>query len=252
MSNSNEPDRSNPGPEPEARAHAPGTLEVRQLSYTRYEDAWKLQKELVAERIAGKIGDVLILTEHEDVVTVGRGTKREAWPQVDFPVVEVERGGEATYHGPGQLVAYPIFELPPGRRDLHRYLRDLEEVVIRCLAEVEVSGSRRAGATGVWIGDQKVCSIGVSAKQWVTYHGFALNLRSNLNAFRNFKPCGFDPGVMTNLDQHTDLPPGSLLFQVLVVKHVCEVFGLELPPAPKVVDPGPGEWDPNNLPILPS
>jgi lipoate-protein ligase B len=229
-------------------------LDVRQIGFSAYADAYALQKQLVGERLRGERGDVLVLTEHEPVVTVGRGTPPEAWPATDLPVVEIERGGEATYHGPGQLVAYPILRLPEGRRDLHRYLRDLEEVVIRCLAEVEVEGVRRPGLTGVWIGDRKVCSIGIAAKGWVTWHGLALNLRADLGAFGAFRPCGLDPGVMTNLADHVELPPGSLLFQVLVVKHVCEVFDLELPPPPDVHSPpdGPGEGGHPLLPILPS
>ena len=227
-----------------------GTLDVRQIGFSTYADAYDLQKELLGKRLADEIGDVLVLTEHGPVVTVGRGTPSDEWPTTDLPVVEIERGGEATYHGPGQLVAYPILRLPEGRRDLHAYLRDLEEVVIRCLAEVDVTGIRRPGLTGVWIGEQKVSSIGITAKSWVTYHGFALNLRADLDAFRAFRPCGLDPNVMTNLGDHVELPPGSLLFQVLVVKHLCDVFGLELPPPPKVHSP-PEEGGFPELPILP-
>ena len=196
---------------------------------------------------------------------MGGGTPHDEKLEAGFEIVETERGGEATFHGPGQLVVYPILLLPEGRRDLHRYLRDLEEVVIRCLAEVEVVGERRDGLTGVWIGDKKVCSIGVTAKSWVTYHGFALNLRSDLNAFDKFRPCGLGPGVMTNLCDHAELPPGNLLFQVLAVKHVCEVFGLDLPDPPDLssapagdcgVEPGagrePGEGKFPDLPIFPS
>lgn len=227
-----------------------GFLDVRQIGFTRYRDAYALQKELVAQRIRGELGDVLVLTEHEAVVTVGRGTRKDAWPATELEVVEIERGGEATYHGPGQLVAYPILALPQERRDLHRYLRDLEEVVLRCLAEVDVHGRRRPGLTGVWIGEQKVCSIGVAARSWVTFHGFALNLRTDLAAWTGFQPCGLDPALMTNLADHAELPPGSLLFQVLVVKHVCEVFGLELPAPPPVAPPPAGAAFPH-LPIWP-
>ncbi len=228
--------------------HADGILEVRQIGFSRYGDAYALQRELVEQRIRDEVGDVLVLTEHEPVVTVGRRTPANERPKTELEVVEIERGGEATYHGPGQLVAYPILRLPPGRHDLHRYLRDLEEVVLRCLAEVEVEGSRRPGLTGVWIGDRKVCSIGVAARSWVTYHGFALNLRTDLTAYSDFRPCGLEPSVMTNLADHTELPPGNLLFQVLVVKHLCGVFGLELPDAPSSTSEGGFP----ELPILPS
>ncbi len=226
------------------------TLEVRRLGRTRYEDAYKLQKELVEERASDAIGDVLILTEHESVVTLGRGTPAPV--EVDVPTVEIERGGEATYHGPGQLVAYPILKLPEERRDLHRYLRDLEEVLIGVLSEFELAGERREGFTGVWLGDKKIASIGVAVSRWVTYHGFALNLHTDLGAFRAFRPCGLDPDVMTRLADHVDLAPTNVLGEVLVVKHFCRVFELELPPPQPLQSPpepeGPGFMQ---LPILP-
>lgn len=226
--------------------HPEGVLEVRRWPRTEYRDARRRQEELVEARIRGEIGDVLVLTEHEPVVTVGRGAASEGLAQATgLPVVEVERGGEATYHGPGQLVAYPILALAPGRRDLHRYLRDLEAVVIAVLAEVGVEASRREGFTGVWIGPRKVCSIGVAVRRWVAWHGLALNLATDLAAFRAFKPCGLDPEVMTNVAEHVDMPPTRLLYEVLVVKHFCQVFGLSLPPIPP---PAPG--DPLQLPIL--
>lgn len=224
----------------------PRTLEVRRLGTTSYADAHTLQKELVEARLAGETGDVLLLTEHEPVITIGRGADPAAFAHLELPVVEVERGGDATYHGPGQLVAYPILLLPEERRDLHRYLRDLEQVVIGVLGEVEVLGGRREGLTGVWVGERKICSIGVAVRRWVTWHGLALNLATDLAAFRSFKPCGLDPEVMTRLADHVEQPPTRLLYEVLVVKHVCEVFGLELPPAPPPPPPEPGQ-----LPILP-
>jgi lipoate-protein ligase B len=232
------------------------TLDVRRLGRSRYEDAYALQKELVDARADDRVGDVLILTEHEPVVTVGRGMppaeRAAATAGVDLPVVEIERGGEATYHGPGQLVAYPILLLPEGRRDLHRYLRDLEEVVIGVLAEFELEGERRDGLTGVWLADRKVCSVGVAVRRWVTWHGFALNLHTDLAAFRAFRPCGLDPDVMTRLADHTELPPTNILAEVLVVKHVCRVFDLELPPPqPLASPPQPEGGGFPELPLMP-
>jgi lipoyl(octanoyl) transferase len=227
-------------------------LEVRRLGRTRYADAHALQQELVAERIDGRVGDLLLLTEHEPVITTGRGTPLEEQRLLGasgIPVVEVERGGEATYHGPGQLVAYPILALPPERRDLHRYLRDLEEAVIGVLAEFELEGTRRPGLTGVWLGERKVCSIGVAVRRWVTWHGLALNLHTDLEPFRRFHPCGLAPSVMTRLADHVELPPTNLLGEVLLVKHFCRVFGYELPPAPALPPSteGPGY---RSLPVL--
>ena len=222
-------------------------LEVRRLGRTLYADAHVLQQELVAQRIGDDLGDLLLLTEHEPVITVGRGTPAEEQrllAATGIPVVEVERGGEATYHGPGQLVAYPILKLPEGQRDLHRYLRDLEEVVIGVLAELAIEGTRRPGLTGVWIGDRKVCSIGVAVRRWVTWHGLALNLHTDLAPFRRFHPCGLASDVMTRVAEHAELPPTNLLGEVLIVKHFCRVFERELPPMPPLAPPsepfGPG------------
>ena len=225
-------------------------LEVRRLGRTRYREAHAQQQALLEERLAGSVGDLLLLTEHEPVITVGRGTPAEeqrTLAATGFEVVEVERGGEATFHGPGQLVAYPLLLLPERRRDLHRYLRDLEEVVIGVLAEFELEGVRRPGLTGVWLGDKKVCSLGVAVRRWVTWHGLALNLHTDLAPFRRFHPCGLAPDVMTRVADHVELPPTNLLGEVLLVKHFCRIFGFELPPpAPLAVPPeappgaGPG------------
>lgn len=213
-------------------AFARPLLEVRRLGRTRYEDAHALQRRCVDERVEGRVGDLLLLTEHEPVVTLGRGASHEQVAGVNVPVFEIERGGEATYHGPGQLVAYPIVQLGEQRRDLHRYLRDLEEVVIRVLAEFGVAGRRESGLSGVWIGAHKVCSIGVAVRRWVAWHGFALNVHTDLAAFGEFQPCGLDPNVMTRLADHADVPDGNLLCEVLAVKHFCDVFEYDLPPPP--------------------
>ena len=143
--------------------------------------------------------DALLLVEHAPVVTRGRRSPEGDTADVPFPVVTIGRGGEATYHGPGQLVAYPIVHLPEGRRDLHRYLRDLEGVVIDALAELGAEGRREDGKTGVWAGEHKICSIGVAVRRWVTWHGLALNVTTDLAAFRSFAPCGLSADVMTNL-----------------------------------------------------
>jgi lipoyl(octanoyl) transferase len=223
-------------------------LEVRRLGRTRYEDAHALQLELVTKRAEAEIGDVLLLTEHEPVITFGRGTppeERRALEGTGIPLVEVERGGEATFHGPGQLVAYPILSLEEGRRDMHRYLRDLEEVVIGLLAELAIEGVRRPGLTGVWIGERKVCSIGVAVRRWVTWHGLALNLHVDLAPVRRFRPCGLAPDVMTRVADHAELPPTNLLGEVLLVKHFCRVFERALPPPV----PPPGEHGPGFRPL---
>jgi len=184
----------------------------------------------VEARIEDRVPDLLLLTEHDPVVTTGRGTEKDATRDVSVPVVEIERGGEATYHGPGQLVVYPVMKLEEGRRDLHRYLRDLEEVVIRLLGEFEIEGHRDARGTGVWVGDKKIASVGVAVRRWVTWHGFALNVHTDLGAFESFNPCGLPSATMTRLVDHVDMGPGLMLAEVLTVKHFCEVFERELPP----------------------
>ncbi|HZM00492.1 MAG TPA: lipoyl(octanoyl) transferase LipB [Planctomycetota bacterium] len=188
--------------------HSKATLAVRDLGRLAYREAWELQKRLVAERLAGRAPDTLLVVEHEPVITVGRGTKGGFLAGDTGPgrepggpeIVAVERGGQATWHGPGQIVVYPIVKLADGHRDLHGFMRALEEAVIRTLAEFGLQAGRREGATGVWIdGRRKLCSIGVAASRWVTYHGLALNHEPDLSAFAAINPCGFDAAVMTSV-----------------------------------------------------
>ncbi|MEM8709430.1 MAG: lipoyl(octanoyl) transferase LipB [Planctomycetota bacterium] len=191
-------------------ADTPGTpLEIIDLGRRSYEETYVLQEERLADRIAGRVGDAVFLVEHDAVVTRGRRSAEGDASGVPFPVVTIERGGEATYHGPGQLVAYPILALPEGRRDLHRYLRDLEQAVIDCLAGLGVAGRREEGYTGVWIGDRKACSIGVAVRRWVTWHGLALNVTTDLTAFQSFAPCGLSADVMTRVQDHIELPTSA-------------------------------------------
>jgi len=208
---------------------AAGLLEVRRLGLTRYEDAHALQEALVLARAEARVPDTLLFTEHEPVVTLGRGSPAGDAAQSGLRVVEIERGGEATWHGPGQLVGYPILLLPEGRRDLHRYLRDLEEVVIRALGDFGVIGARVEGKTGVWVGGRKLCSLGVAVRRWVTWHGFALNVHADLSDFRRFKPCGLDPALMANLSEFANVPPGLGAVERHVEKHFRELFGYATP-----------------------
>jgi len=202
-----------------------------------YERGHELQRRLLAERAGGERDDALVLLEHEAVVTVGRGARRDGTgpdglPAVldggRFPVVEVERGGEATWHGPGQLVGYPIIALGEGERDLHRHLRRIEDALIAALGDLGVSGAgRRAGATGVWIdGARKVASIGIAVQRWVTWHGFALNVRPDLSAFAAIRPCGFGAEVMTSVAaERGDDGPSVREAADAVVRRLAEAFG---------------------------
>lgn len=164
-----------------------------------YAEVHALQQRLVERIAAGGMPDLLLTGEHPPVVTLGRKTPGGAAYPPGIPVVEIERGGEATYHGPGQLVAYPLVHLTRARRDLHRFQRDLEELGILVLADFGIGGVRREGWTGVWVGDRKVMSLGIAVRRWVTWHGLALNVATDLAPFRAFHPCGLSGDVMTSM-----------------------------------------------------
>ncbi len=199
-------------------------LVVVRLGRVAYADALALQHDLVRRRAAGSIRDHLLLLEHDAVLTIGRGGDDGGARTTGVPVVEIERGGEATWHGPGQLVGYPILALDPARRDLHRYLRDLEEVLIRAVAEFGVAATRNPPHTGVWVGARKIASLGVAVKRWVTFHGFALNVDCELAAFRGFHPCGLDPAVMTSLANELRAAPDRDAVDERVTERFAEVF----------------------------
>ena len=172
------------------------------LGTRAFGDVWTMQLELVAARQRGDIPDTLLFVEHPHVITAGRSTKKDNLVDVgDTPLFEIERGGDATYHGPGQLVGYPILQLRDDERDLHVYLRNLEELLIRALARFDIAGTRKAGWTGVWNAgaERKLASIGIAVKRWVTLHGFALNVATDLRRFAAINPCGLDAAVMGSM-----------------------------------------------------
>ena len=190
---------------------------VVDLGNEPFRDTWARQLALVEQRQRDEAPDTLLLVEHPHVFTLGR--KREAEANVlmpgDVEVIGIERGGDVTYHGPGQLVAYPIVLLQPdGERDLHRYLRNLEEAVIRTCARFGLATDREPGKTGVWLTTpagmrRKLCSMGIACRKWVTFHGLALNVTSDLAYFRRINPCGFEASVMTTMAEQLgaiDLP----------------------------------------------
>ncbi len=183
-------------------------LEVRHLGLIPYGEALALQRALVADRQAGRIDDSLVLVEHPAVLTLGvRGdggrahilASDAALTARGIETFEAGRGGDVTYHGPGQIVGYPIIDLNPDRRDVHRYVRDIEEVLIRVAGDFAVAATRVPGLTGVWVGPDKLAAIGVRISRWVTSHGFALNVTTNLEDFRLIVPCGIADRGVTSL-----------------------------------------------------
>lgn len=185
-------------------------LWITDLGLRPYGEVLELQRAAAAARITGDLPeDLLILVEHPPVVTLGRGS-RDPSHLVASPELlasrgverfDVERGGDVTFHGPGQLVGYPILDLSRHRQDLHWYLRQVEEVLVRSLARFDIAAERRAGLTGVWTGGRKIASIGVHARQWVTWHGFALNVTTDLSYFDLMVPCGIAGVTMTSVEQ---------------------------------------------------
>jgi lipoate-protein ligase B len=180
---------------------SPKPLEVILAGRTEYRAALAWQRALAHDRIAGRLGhDVLLLLEHDPVVTLGRTTQAAHVLQSEgIDVVEVERGGDVTFHGPGQLVGYPILDLNGYRPDLHWYLRTLEQALIDALGALAIPAERNPGLTGVWTRSRKIASIGIHVKQWVTWHGFALNVTTDLAAFDRIVPCGIPGVVMTSV-----------------------------------------------------
>ena len=182
---------------------------------TPYAEAKRRQEELVARRIAGGIGDTLIFTEHDPVFTLGLRTGAEhnlVWDQEALvkhgvEVIKTNRGGDITFHGPGQVVGYPIVSLTP-RQDLHAYLRFLEEVMIRSIGTLGLAAARNPGKTGIWLGQRKIAAIGVAVRRWVAYHGFALNVSTDLGYFQGIVPCGISAadGTVTSMEAELNRP----------------------------------------------
>jgi lipoyl(octanoyl) transferase len=200
-----------------------------------YAEALALQRDIARARIAGEIAqDVLLLVEHPPVVTLGRSAKQQhllCSPALlaarGVEVHDVERGGDVTFHGPGQLVGYPIIDLKRHRQDLHWYLRQVEEALIDALDDLGVVAGRHHGLTGVWTSGRKIASIGVHAREWVTWHGFALNVTTDLAYFDLIVPCGIDGVVMTTLARELGVAPPMTDVERAVAAAFSEVFRLK-------------------------
>jgi lipoyl(octanoyl) transferase len=215
------------------RARLP--LEVRRLGRVPYAEAVALQAELVKQRRAGTIPDTLLLLEHPHVITLGSGSHAEhvlISPEEragrGIELWETGRGGDVTYHGPGQLVGYPILDLKPDRCDLHRYLRELEEVLIAVLGDFGLAGSRKEGLTGVWVEERKLAAIGVRVSSgWITSHGFALNVHTDLAFFDGIVPCGIRDHDVGSLAAEAGRPIAMREVEDATVRRFAERFGTE-------------------------
>jgi len=209
------------------------TLEVRRLGTVGYEDGLELQRSCVEDRKADRIGDVLLLLQHPPVVTLGvRGdggranivATDEQLRELGVDVQETGRGGDVTYHGPGQIVGYPILDLKPDRCDVHRYVRDIEEVMIRTCADYGLAAGRIQGLTGAWLGPEKIGAIGVRISRWITSHGFAFNVQTDLSHFGLIVPCGISDRGVTSLSKALGRPVDIPEVEDALVRHFADVF----------------------------
>lgn len=198
-------------------------LNIRRIGTTEYAEALALQADLVEQRKQGTIGDQLLLLEHPAVITLGVRNRHDRSHVLESPdslasrgvaLFEAGRGGDVTFHGPGQLVGYPILDLKPDRCDVHRYVRDLEEVLIRTVADFGIPATRIQGLTGIWVGSEKLAAIGVRISKWVTSHGFALNVNTDLSGFGLIVPCGIQDKGVTSMQR--------LLGRSIEVSRVCD------------------------------
>ena len=211
-------------------------LDVRRLGVVSYAEGLELQRTLVAQRVAGEIDDTLLLLQHPHVLTLGvkAGESRQhvlATParlaELGVELHETGRGGDVTYHGPGQIVGYPIVSLKPDRCDVHRYVRDLEECMIRVTADYGFTAARIQGLTGAWVGAEKIGAIGVRIQRWVTSHGFAFNVATDLDFFRLIVPCGISDRGVTSLQRLTGREIPIPEVEDRFVEHFRHIFACE-------------------------
>jgi lipoyl(octanoyl) transferase len=215
----------------------PAPLEVRRLGLVEYAAGLALQAKLVEARKNGAIPDQLLVLQPPPVITLGVNTRNDRSHIVasdarlageGVAVFETGRGGDVTYHGPGQLVGYPIISLHPDRRDVHRYVRDLEEVLIRTAGAFGVTAGRVPGLTGIWVGDEKLAAIGVRISRWVTSHGFAFNVTTNLDHFGLIVPCGITDRGVTSLARLLGQAPAMAEVEAIAAEAFAGVFGREV------------------------
>ncbi len=208
-------------------------LEIRDLGLIPYAEALAMQSDLVGRRRAGDIPDQLLLLQHPHVITLGTASSRthvladeSRRQELGIELVDVGRGGDVTYHGPGQLVGYPILDLKPDRKDVHRYLRDLEAVLVHTLVELGIRGGAVPDLTGVWVDGRKIAAIGVRISSgWITSHGFALNVSNDLSFFETIVPCGIQDVSVTSVSKELGRPFGVPDILGIVSEAFSEIFG---------------------------
>jgi lipoyl(octanoyl) transferase len=214
-------------------------LDVRRLGLVSYAEALAMQRALVEERRADRVPDLLLLLQHPPVITLGvKGdggrsnvvATTERLYQLGIEIHETGRGGDVTYHGPGQIVGSPILDFRPDRCDVHRYVRDVEEVMIRVCADYGLSAGRIAGLTGTWIGAEKIGAIGIRISRWITSHGFAFNVNTDLDHFRLIVPCGITDRGVTSLEKATGRRVTINEAEDAVIRHFSAVFDRAVTP----------------------
>jgi lipoyl(octanoyl) transferase len=198
---------------------------VRDLGLKDYDEVWELQRRLVFERGSGEAGDVVLLCQHHPVFTVGRSSRQPVPEGLPYPVKRIERGGDLTWHGPGQLVGYPILKLADHGLGARSYLRALEAVLAEALRPFGVEAEGSKGFTGLWVGRRKLVSIGVAVRRGVSYHGFALNINNSLAAFRLIHPCRLEPDAMTTMHKLLGAPVDEHAVTKAVGKAFLDYFG---------------------------
>lgn len=223
-----------------------GTLEIYDLGLMAYRKAWSLQKKvqkaLIDQKRAisadqptpSRQNECLLFTEHPHVYTLGKSGNSanllkgyHELAKIDADYVEIDRGGDITYHGPGQIVGYPILDLDEHFRDIHKYLRYLEEMVIRTCADYDIRAERVDGLTGVWVNDKKICAMGIRCSRWVTMHGFALNVNTDLSYFEHIVPCGITDKKVTSLSECTGNIMDMEGVKKRLISHFTEIFQME-------------------------
>jgi lipoate-protein ligase B len=210
-------------------------LLVVNIGRSKYADAWELQKQIFSARLAQRIGDVLLLTEHDPVFTLGKGADENHLLANELELNEkkidmfwIDRGGDVTFHGPGQIVGYPILDLNQHYLDIHRYLRELEEMIIRTLNDYGIDAGREKEFTGVWVKNEKIAALGVKVSKWITMHGFAFNVSTDLSFFDRIIPCGIFHKGVTSLQQVLGKTIEIADVHQYLVKHFSNIFAYEV------------------------